>query len=87
MNTALIVCLLLCCRRDFKGRARSLEYISGIVTDLFVDWNRLHGSDVRGKIGALQQLILSGDFDALVDAVLNTRKAEAERASASRGRK
>eukprot|EP01035_Chromulina_nebulosa_P027911 gene27911-36771_t len=32
-------------RQEFKNRDKSLEYLSGIVTDLYVDWNKLQGID------------------------------------------
>ena len=60
-------------RREFADRARSLEHLSGIVTDLFVDWHRLHGRDSRNKIPDLQRVIIScaDDFDRLLDAFFN----------------
>lgn len=27
-----------------------MEYLSGIVTDLYVDWNKLQGIDAKNKI-------------------------------------
>jgi hypothetical protein len=60
-------------RQEFKNRAKSLEYLSGIITDLYVDWHRLHGVDSRAKIPALQQIILSSvsNFDDLIEAFFN----------------
>ena len=57
-------------RREFADRARSLEHLSGIVTDLFVDWHRLHGKDSRSKIPDLQRVINScaDDFNRLLEA-------------------
>lgn len=52
-------------RKEFKQRDKSLEYLSGIITDLFVDWNRLQGLDVKHKIPQLQQVVLGGNFDLI----------------------
>lgn len=48
-------------RREFKARAKSLEYLTGVLTDLFVDWQRLRGSDGRARIPELHQAILAAD--------------------------
>jgi hypothetical protein len=60
-------------RQEFKNRAKSLEYLSGIITDLYVDWHRLQGVDSRTKIPALQHIILSSgsSFDDLIVAFFN----------------
>ena len=62
-------------RNEFKLRAKSLEYLSGIITDLFVDWNKLQGFDVRNEISNFHQVLLSNDFDELVKAILTAHKA------------
>mmetsp|Transcript_16480 Transcript_16480/g.15800 ORF Transcript_16480/g.15800 Transcript_16480/m.15800 type:complete len:748 (+) Transcript_16480:77-2320(+) len=61
-------------RQEFKNRAKSLEYLSGIITDLYVDWHRLQGVDSRTKIPALQHIILSSgsNFDDLIVAFFNS---------------
>jgi len=61
-------------KQEFKDRARALEYLTGIVTDLFVDWHRLRGVEVRHRIPQLQQVILSNDFNALVQQFLKSGK-------------
>jgi Bardet-Biedl syndrome 7 protein len=54
-------------RREFKSRTRALEYLCGIITDLFVDWHRIQGNtDVRRKLPQLQQLIVSSNVQALI---------------------
>lgn len=54
-------------RREFKSRTRALEYLCGIITDLFVDWHRIQGNtDVRRKLPQLQQLIVSSNVQSLV---------------------
>ena len=64
-------------RKEFKLRAKSLEYLSGIITDLFVDWNRLRGQDVRSRIGVMHQVLLSNNFDNLVETILSAGKPAA----------
>ena len=54
-------------RAEFKERPRALQYLSGIVTDLFVDRYKFKGADVKHKIPELQQLLCAYDFDRLVE--------------------
>ena len=61
-------------RKEFKNRARALEYLTGIITDLFVDWHRLRGVEARHRIPQLQQVILSADFDALMGQFVKDKK-------------
>lgn len=53
-------------RKEFKNRTKSLEYLTGIVTDLYVDWNRIRGIDVKHKIGALQNVVMNGDINQVL---------------------
>lgn len=54
-------------RREFKDRPRALEFITGIITDLFVDWHKFHGNDVKHKIPELNQfLTLEYSYEGLV---------------------
>ncbi len=55
-------------RRQYKNRDRSLEYLAGIITDLYVDWNRIQGTDMRHKIPQLQNVILNtnNDFQQII---------------------
>jgi len=53
-------------RREFKNRDKSLEYLSGIVTDLYVDWYRLHGIDAKQHLPKLHSTIMAGDMDSMV---------------------
>lgn len=46
-------------RKEWKDRQRSVEYLAGIVTDLFVDYHRIQGADVRHRIPSLQQHVLN----------------------------
>lgn len=55
-------------RQEFKRRDKSLEYLVGIITDLFVDWNKLHGTDCKNKIPTLQQTVLTGTFNDILTA-------------------
>lgn len=53
-------------RQDYKARETSLEYLAGVIQDLYVDWHSLRGIDVKRTLGQASQLILAGDFDQLV---------------------
>ncbi|CBN79191.1 Bardet-Biedl syndrome protein 7 [Ectocarpus siliculosus] len=54
-------------QKEFKGRPRALEYISGIITDLYVDWHKFKGDDARHRIPELEHLLVSQyDYKALV---------------------
>jgi Bardet-Biedl syndrome 7 protein len=44
-------------RAQFKERPRALEFIAGIVTDLFVDFHKFRGHNAKHKIPELQQLL------------------------------
>jgi hypothetical protein len=55
-------------RQQYKTRDKSMQYLSGILTDLFVDWNRLQGVDARQKLPALHQTIASGDMEGVLRA-------------------
>eukprot|EP01038_Epipyxis_sp_PR26KG_P007245 gene7245-9877_t len=57
-------------RKEFKARDKSLEYLSGIITDLYVDWNKLQGIDARHRIPQVIGLIHEGNFENLVHSFL-----------------
>lgn len=59
-------------RKEFKNRDKSLEYLCGIVTDLFVDWNKLQGVDAKHRIGQLTQVVMAGQFDQMVAMFLQS---------------
>ena len=42
---------------EFKDRPRALAYICGIVTDLYVDWHKYNGRDLKHKIPELEQFL------------------------------
>jgi Bardet-Biedl syndrome 7 protein len=52
-------------RKEFKTRARSVEYLAGIVTDLFVDYHRIQGQDAKHRIAALQQHVLNMNMTSI----------------------
>ena len=56
-------------KHDFKLREKSLAYLSGIITDLYVDYNKLKygGIDKRSKLPELQKLIYTADVYALTN--------------------
>jgi hypothetical protein len=66
-------------RREFKTRDKSLEFLSGIVTDLFVDWAKLQGVDAKHKLRQLAEILMTGDFDRVVEMFLTTASASASR--------
>ena len=53
-------------RGQYLKRGKSLEFLTGIITDLFVDWNKIQGIDRRKMIPKLQKTIMSGNFKELV---------------------
>ena len=54
-------------RRDHKQRPVMMQYLTGIITDVFVDRHRLRGLDVRRSIPRLQALIVDYDFERLLE--------------------
>jgi hypothetical protein len=52
-------------KQDFKERPRALEHVGGIVTDLYVDWHKLQGRDVKHNIPELQRLLSNYDQQAV----------------------
>ncbi|CAM9601029.1 unnamed protein product, partial [Chrysoparadoxa australica] len=44
-------------KKAFKERPSALEFINGVVTDLYVDWHKLRGRNVKRFIGDLQALL------------------------------
>jgi Bardet-Biedl syndrome 7 protein len=57
-------------RNQFKNRERSMEYLAGIITDLYVDWNRIQGTDMKHKLPQLHNLIVNpagnSDFSQII---------------------
>ena len=53
-------------RVEHKESSQMMQYLSGIISDLFVDRHRLRGVDVKHRLGDLQSIILSYDFDQLL---------------------
>ena len=58
-------------RKEFSQREKSLEVLSGVITDLFVDWHKLRGVDARPGIPALMNAIHTSFFEELVQMILN----------------
>ena len=42
-----------------------LEYLGGIVTDLYVDWHKLKGRDVKHNIPALQTALANYSLQSI----------------------
>eukprot|EP00903_Cladosiphon_okamuranus_P008387 g8063.t1 len=53
-------------KKEFKRRPRALEYISGIITDLYVDWHKFKGDDARHRIPELENLLVQYNYKRLV---------------------
>jgi hypothetical protein len=58
-------------RKEHAQRAKTLERLTGIITDLFVDWHKLHGVDARAGIHALQTCVLNGAFNEFYQMILH----------------
>mmetsp|Transcript_628 Transcript_628/g.2088 ORF Transcript_628/g.2088 Transcript_628/m.2088 type:complete len:729 (-) Transcript_628:128-2314(-) len=43
--------------KEFKQQPRQLEYLHGIVKDLYIDWHRFKGQNVKHKIGQLEEVL------------------------------
>ncbi|CAM9525509.1 unnamed protein product [Ectocarpus fasciculatus] len=52
-------------RREYKDRTRVMHYLTGIITDLFIDWKKLIGQDGRLQIGILNEAIEEANLEAL----------------------
>ncbi len=50
-------------RKEYKSRAKSLEYLIGIIEDLFYDWNKFKGEDVSTRRDAISNVISERDFN------------------------
>jgi len=57
-------------RKEYSQRTKSLERLTGLITDLFVDWHKMRGRDVRSGIPSLQNLITTGSFEDMVQMIL-----------------
>lgn len=57
-------------RKEHSQRAKTLERLTGILTDLFVDWHKLHGVDARSGIPTLQTFILNGAYQEFYQMIL-----------------
>jgi Bardet-Biedl syndrome 7 protein len=42
--------------REFKRQPRQLEYLHGIVKDLFIDFHKFKGTNVKHRVGQLEQV-------------------------------
>lgn len=61
-------------RQEYKDRTRVLHYLTGIITDLFIDWKKLIGEDGRLQIGILNDAIEQGNLDALREVFLGSQR-------------
>jgi len=56
-------------QEEFKVQPRQLEYLHGIVKDLFIDWHKFKGANVKQKIGILEQLLHQNNADELAQFI------------------
>jgi hypothetical protein len=61
-------------RAEIKNKHKYLEYISGIVTDLHVDWHKLRGSDGRSRLPEVAEAIQGGQWDRVVESIMGQKR-------------
>lgn len=62
------------CRREFKDRANNMQFLIGILNDLFIDWCKLVGADGRILLGELNAALAAGDLHRVKDLFVSCRK-------------
>ena len=60
-------------RAELKSRHKRLEYISGIITDLHVDWHKLKGIDARSSLPEVAEALRQADWDKLVILIMGKK--------------
>jgi len=55
--------------KEFKRQPRQLEYLHGVVKDLFIDFQKFKGSNVKHRVGQLEQVLRNYDVDALIQFI------------------
>lgn len=51
---------------EHKQQPRQLEYLHGIVKDLFIDFHKFKGSNVKNRLPQLENLLRNYDMDSLI---------------------
>jgi hypothetical protein len=51
-----------------------MQFLMGILNDLFIDWCKLVGTDSRMILGELNAALTSGDLPRVEDLFVNCRK-------------
>jgi Bardet-Biedl syndrome 7 protein len=59
-----------CIRKEAASRAKTIEYLTRLISDLFVNYKRLQGIDARSRLPDLKGVIVASNFDNLVAAFL-----------------
>mmetsp|Transcript_16876 Transcript_16876/g.20317 ORF Transcript_16876/g.20317 Transcript_16876/m.20317 type:complete len:715 (+) Transcript_16876:403-2547(+) len=54
----------------FKQQPRQLEYLHGIVKDLFIDYHKFKGSNVKHRVPQLEQHLNNYDLEAILQFML-----------------
>lgn len=52
--------------KQFKQQPRQLEYLHGIVKDLFIDYHKFKGTNVKHRVGQLDQVLREYDLEQLI---------------------
>ena len=53
-------------KKEFKERPTALHNLYGAVTDLYIDYHKFKGRDVRQKMDGVTNSLMNYDFEALV---------------------
>ena len=58
-------------QEEFKQQPRQLDYLYGIMKDLFIDWHKFKGSNVKSKVGQLEQLLMAYEPNTVIGFILS----------------
>jgi len=53
-------------QKEFKEQPTALHNLYGAVTDLFIDYHKFKGRDVRQKVGTISQILMDYDVEVLI---------------------
>ncbi|EFA01565.1 Bardet-Biedl syndrome 7 protein homolog-like Protein [Tribolium castaneum] len=53
-------------RREFQSQPDYLDRLYGIVTDLYIDYNKFKGCNVKSKLATLREILDEYSYDALI---------------------
>lgn len=55
---------------EFKRQPRQLEYLHGIVKDLFIDYHKFKGANVKHRVSHLEQLLRDYDVEEISEFIM-----------------